>query len=74
MREAMKRWWAGEYVPPPPNDPNSSIIFLSPGEYKRHWSSRAAHTLVDFYLKEWKWLLPFLVGLVAAIVALRKTL
>jgi hypothetical protein len=63
LREKFIDWYQGEYIPPD-NSGNSGLVFLI-GHYKRHWSSRLVHTLVEFYLKEWKWLLPFLVALVA---------
>lgn len=72
LSKRVRQWWDGEYVPPPPNDPNSPIVFLSLGHYRRHWTSRTAHAVVDFYLREWRWLLPFLVGVAAALIAIKK--
>lgn len=40
--------------------------------YRRHWTSSLAHTLVDFYLKEWKWIWGFLVATVSASTAILK--
>ena len=68
LLEDFKRWYEGEYVPPD-NSPSSGVVFLL-GHYQRHWSSRLAHVLVAFYLKEWRWLLVFLVGVIALIVKL----
>lgn len=70
LRDIIKRWYEGEYVPPN-NPPDSTLIFVM-GHHKRHWSSRFVHTITEFYLKEWKWLLPFIVGLVGAAVAVVK--
>ncbi len=67
----IKDWWQGEYVPPPPLDFSSGVIFISPGWYELHWSSRIAHAVVDFCAIEWKWLITILVsisGIVAALV------
>jgi hypothetical protein len=79
MSSALKRicktlddWWQGEFIPLPPNDPNSSFIIFSLGDYCRHWTSRFAHVVVDFYLKEWRWLLPFAVAVTGAVVAIKK--
>ena len=55
-------------MPPPPNDPYSGFIFISPGTYKLHWSSTAAHMALDFWLKYWQWC----IGVVLAVVALWK--
>jgi hypothetical protein len=46
----MKRWWEGKYFPEPKGSP-----FVT-GTYKRHWTSKVAHLLADFYLNHWKWL------------------
>jgi hypothetical protein len=51
----IKRWYQGK--------PIESDFLI--GFYKRHWSAQVVHVLVEFYLKEWKWLLPFLVALAA---------
>jgi hypothetical protein len=55
MKEILKRWWQGTYEPPPPNDPSSAVFFLSPGTYKLHWSSKAAHVVADFWMRHWQW-------------------
>jgi len=66
MRQIIKRWYDGKYIPPD-NPPDSSVIFLM-GHCDRHWSSRLAHTLVEFYFEHWKWLLSFLVALSALLL------
>ncbi len=66
MIKFIKRWYQGEYY-------SLSNQGIFPGNrYKRHWSSRLAHTLIEFYLKEWKWLLPFIVSLIAILIALKE--
>ena len=70
LHKNIKKWYEGEFVPPD-NSPNSRLIFVM-GHYQRHWSSRVAHVVVDFYLKEWRWLLPFVVGVAGVIVAIAK--
>jgi len=69
-RGIIKRWYEGEYVPPD-KQPDSTLIFVT-GHYKRHWSSCIIHTIAEFYLKEWKWLLPFIVALVGVTIAVAK--
>jgi hypothetical protein len=69
-RERIKGWYEGEYEPPD-NPPGGAIVFAF-GQYRRHWSSRLAHVVVDFYLKEWRWLLPFLVAVISVIAAVAK--
>lgn len=66
MLKFIKRWYQGkEYNISTPDLP------IFPGiRYKRHWSSRFVHVLIKFYLKEWKWLWPFLLGLITIFLAL----
>jgi len=70
FREKIQRWYEGNYIPPD-NRPDSPIVFVL-GRYKRHWTSQALHWAVDFYLREWKWLLPFVVAIIGTIVAIAK--
>jgi hypothetical protein len=70
MIELIRRWYEGVFVAPD-NPPDSPVIIVM-GRYRRHWTSNAAHYAVDFYLREWKWLLPFLVALVGVVVAIAK--
>jgi hypothetical protein len=48
MKEILKRWWQGTYVPAPPG-----IIMI--GDYERHWTSKTAHVIADFWMKHWQW-------------------
>jgi hypothetical protein len=66
MRKFIKRWYQGEEY-----NISTPALPIFPGvRYRRHWSSRFAHILVDFYLKEWKWLLPFLLALSGIILTI----
>ena len=60
------KWHQGVYVPPPPNDPNSSIIFISPGHYDRPLLARFIDIAYRFWLAHWQWV----IGTGIAIVAL----
>jgi hypothetical protein len=55
MRRQIIEWYRGKYKPRE-NDPYSPLVFVG-GSYKRHWTSRVAHVLVDFYLREWRWIM-----------------
>lgn len=50
MKQAIKKWWDGEYVPFK-NTPNSGVVFLNGGHFERHWSSTVAHVVIGFWLK-----------------------
>jgi hypothetical protein len=52
-----------------PEDP-TSVVFMLP-RYKRHWSAQATRWLVEFHRKEWKWALPFYLGVAALLARLR---
>jgi hypothetical protein len=66
LREQLKRWWEGRYIPPD-NPPESMVVFTR-GRYERHWSSQAAHIICDFYFQHWKWLWPMIVALIVGIL------
>jgi hypothetical protein len=67
LRDLAKRWYEGEYIPP--DSPPNSAIIISLGHYKRHWTSRAAHMAVEFYLREWEWFLAFIVAVIGILMA-----
>ncbi|WP_151031381.1 hypothetical protein [Cellvibrio sp. KY-GH-1] len=49
LLEQIKTWWIGTYIPEPPNSP---LVF---GIHQKHWTSKLAHNLWNFYLEHWKW-------------------
>lgn len=70
MRKLLKAWWRGEFIPYQ-NDPTSGVIFIG-GIRRRHWTSKVARSLFSFYLREWKWIWPFLVGAIGLGIAIAK--
>ena len=70
LKDVIKRWYEGKYVPPD-NPPNSIVVFPM-GHYERHWSSRLVHAIVKFWVKEWKWLLSFIIATIGLVVAIAK--
>lgn len=65
MKQLLKRWWEGNYVQPR-NDPNGSVFILQ-GNYEKHWTSKVAHALADFWLKCWQWCIGFGLALIGLI-------
>jgi len=63
----IREWYEGLYIKELPGSP-----FIL-GRYQRHWTSNVAHKILEFYSKEWKWLLPFIVGLISLFIALNKS-
>ena len=72
MREKIRRWWNGKFIPYE-NDPNSSVVLFG-GSTEYHWTARIAHVMWDFYLREWKWIWTSLFTITAVIVAVAKLL
>jgi len=56
MRKLFRKWWEGEYVLYK-NDPNSAVVFINAGHFKRAWTADLARLLVAFYMREWKWVI-----------------
>ena len=57
MKEAFKNWWDGTYVRP--ENPPGTAVFIIQGHYEKHWSSKLAHVIADFWLKYWQWCMGF---------------
>jgi hypothetical protein len=61
--ESVANWYHGKYIPPY-NPPGSGIIVMI-GHYERHWTARAVRAVGGFVATEWKWLLGFVVAVLA---------
>lgn len=79
MREQMQRiwdrllkWHQGVYVPPPPNDPNSSIVIISAGHYDRPLLARFIDAACRFWLDHWKWIITTSIAIVALVLYKRS--
>ncbi len=70
LGEIVQRWYEGRYIPPD-NPPGSMFVFLE-GHYERHWSSRFAHTVIEFYFKEWKWVIGITLTCIGLLLAFLK--
>ena len=69
MFEKIKKWWHGEDIvhENKPSDP-----FFVIGWYnKKHWTSRVAHSVVNYVIKHQTWIIPTLITLVASIILAR---
>ena len=70
--DALKRWHEGEYVPPPQNDPDSPVIFISVGTYKRPWLARAIDATARYIVTEYKWLVWLVLAIAALVISIAK--
>lgn len=52
MWERLKNWNRGTYVPPPENDPDSPLIIISPGYYKRPLLAKVFETICQFFQRQ----------------------
>jgi hypothetical protein len=55
--ERIREWYRGTYVPPPPNDPSSQLVFISPGHYEQSALAKGLRALGRFWLCHWKWII-----------------
>lgn len=62
--EKIKVWHRGKYVPPPPGR-------ISIGRREQPFLAKCADDLGRFWMKNWKWLLMFLVPVIAIFLSLR---
>ena len=74
ITECVANWYRGKFIPPPPNDPNDSIIIISPGYYEQPLLAKSIGAAWAFYVKHWQWVwstVIALVGLYLAVLALK---
>ena len=55
--ERIRQWYRGTYIPPPPNDPNAALVFLSMGHYEQPALAKALGIAGRFWLGNWKWII-----------------
>jgi hypothetical protein len=70
MKAILKRWWQGTPIPPQ-RFGDSGLIFLME-RYKRHWTSKAAHVVADFWLKHWQWCFSATFATIGLVIAAMK--
>lgn len=66
MRERIRKWWEGEFVPYDDHPDNGVVMFG--GFTHRHWTSHAAQAGVGFLGREWKWVIGTLIALTIPIM------
>lgn len=67
MREKIRRWWQGKWVPYE-NDPDSGVVIFG-GNERRHWTASALRMIWEFYREHWKWVWGTTLAIVAIIVS-----
>jgi hypothetical protein len=61
------KWYEGEFVPYK-NETNSPLYFVG-GHQKGAPSARLARWLIEFWLKDWKWIIPTGMSAIGLLVA-----
>jgi hypothetical protein len=68
--DKIKDWYRGEYVPPPEDDPDSSIVIVSLGYYEQPPLAKFLAMIGRFWLSHWQWIIGTVLAVVAIIVAM----
>ena len=71
IRQRLQEWYQGTYVPPPPNDPDSHVVFISPGHYEQTPLAKAVKLLGAFWLKHWQWITGTALAVIGIVVSLK---
>ena len=69
--ERLREWYRGQYIPPPPNEPDSPIVVISPGHYEKPMLAKCLGAIGRFWLTHWKWIIGIAVAVVGIIVTLK---
>ena len=68
--DAIKKWYQGTYVPPPPIDPHDTVIIVSMGHYEQPLLAKILGFIGRFYLAHWKWVIGTTIAVISIFVAL----
>ena len=55
LRNEMRNWYRGVYVPPPVNDPDSLVVVISAGYFEQPPLAKLLRELVKFWRRNWQW-------------------
>jgi hypothetical protein len=70
-RVKIRAWYTGKYVSHE-YDPNSALVFIGGGNYRRHWTALLTRELVSFWLKYWQWIIGVVVAITAVVINATK--
>lgn len=63
LRQKIKSWWDGEIKS---YDTPGVVGFYT----ERHWTSNNAHAILDFYLRNWQWIIGTIIAIILGVMAL----
>lgn len=70
VRKRVAAWYEGKFRTYD-NEPGSRVFILGYW-YERHWTSKVAHVLAEFWLEHWKYIITTALAVCGLIIALKK--
>jgi hypothetical protein len=70
MNEIFRKWWEGTFTSH--DNAHDSPLYFVGGYHKRHWSSKFAHVLVDFWMSHWQYIISTCIAVGGIVVAFKK--
>jgi hypothetical protein len=70
MKRAIQNWYDGTYTAHENRD--DSALYFAGGFYERHWTSRVAHAIAEFWGKHWQYAISTGIAVIGIFIALRK--
>ena len=67
--DRIRDWYSGRYVPPR-NDPDSTLVVISPGHYEQPLMAKFLRTAGRFWLAHWQWIIGTILAIIGIIVTL----
>jgi hypothetical protein len=71
VAERIRQWYRGTYVPPPPGDPNATLVVISMGRHEQPALAKALGIAGRFWLTNWKWIVTTAVAAAIGFAKLR---
>ena len=69
ITQRIANWYRGRYIPPPENDPDSSVVIISPGYYEQPLFAKILGAVWRFYRRHWQWVWSTVIALVGLYIA-----
>lgn len=64
----LQQWYKGEFVPPPRNDPYSSLIIISPGYYKQPLLAKIIKKFINVFCNYKNFIVKAIIGCIITII------
>jgi hypothetical protein len=67
ISDLIREWYRGTYIPPPPNDRNSALIFILAGHYEQPPLAKIMRVIGLFWLNHWKFIITTIIAVIGGI-------